>query len=362
MLRLVSMLGLAALAACGDDDSPMRMPDAASDARNDADAGGRDADASNMMDARPDAPPPDAMPDADPPTDCMGPPGLYVSGSCEVLAEGVRPFAPEYELWSDGADKERFVFVPAGTTIDTTDPNHWIFPAGTRFYKTFSIAGMRLETRLLEKVSGGTGPAAWAMRVFVWNEDQDGALEATEGVEDVLGTEHDVPAATACAQCHTGGISDVPLGFGAIQLAHDELPLTLATLVEEGLLTDSITDETAAVPGSDVERAALGYLHANCGGCHGGDSPAGLMTLALRVGLTSVDETGVFLSAVGQPARAGADTSTARIEPGMPNASEVYRRMTLRMDPAQMPPLATEMLDDDGLDVVRLFIESLPPR
>ena len=51
------------------------------------------------------------------PAGCVGPPGLYAEGSCAELAAGVRPFHPRFALWSDGTDKERFVYLPPGTRI-----------------------------------------------------------------------------------------------------------------------------------------------------------------------------------------------------------------------------------------------------
>ena len=96
-----------------------------------------------MMD---DAGSDDAGSDGGPAT-CEGPPGLYVGGGdCTELAEGVRPFHPRYPLWSDDADKERFIYLPPGTQIDTTLPDRWEFPMGTRLYKPFSR--MRVSRRL----------------------------------------------------------------------------------------------------------------------------------------------------------------------------------------------------------------------
>jgi predicted neuraminidase len=63
----------------------------------------------------------------------------------------VRSYRPKYELWSDGSTKQRFIYLPPNTQIDTTNPDRWAFPQGTRLYKTFSIDGLRLETRVSEK-------------------------------------------------------------------------------------------------------------------------------------------------------------------------------------------------------------------
>src|SRR5262245_12020436 len=62
------------------------------------------------------------------------------------------PFVPQYPLWSDGAEKLRWVRLPEGSKIDVTDVDAWRFPAGTRFWKQFVWAGSKVETRMIWKV------------------------------------------------------------------------------------------------------------------------------------------------------------------------------------------------------------------
>ena len=47
-------------------------------------------------------------------------------------------FTPTWRLWTDGAVKRRWVSLPPGGTIDTSDPDRWVFPVGTRFFKEFA--------------------------------------------------------------------------------------------------------------------------------------------------------------------------------------------------------------------------------
>lgn len=59
--------------------------------------------------------------------------GLYTSRrSSHELQPGVTPYTPQFELWSDGASKRRFIWLPAGAQIDTRDPDAWQFPTGTK--------------------------------------------------------------------------------------------------------------------------------------------------------------------------------------------------------------------------------------
>src|SRR5262249_10101463 len=75
--------------------------------------------------------------------------GLYEDLLTRKLASNVIAFAPDHKLWSDGAEKARWILLPDGKQIDGSDPDHWVFPIGTRFFKEFSLEGRPLETRLI---------------------------------------------------------------------------------------------------------------------------------------------------------------------------------------------------------------------
>jgi hypothetical protein len=335
---------------CGDDDAV--LPDAGP-----ADVGG-DRDAQDVFDGGVDTGPPDAGVDAGRP--CDGPPGLYADPRCSVLSAGVLPFNPRYWLWSDGTDKQRFISVPEGSVIDTSNSDAWVFPRGTRIWKNFDLDGRHLETRLFEKNGDGVGIGSWIMRTFQWNESQDGVFEVTEGAENVLGTDHDIPSRAVCVQCHNGrGQPDVPLGFGAIQLNHGDTSITLANLNDMGWLSDYVDPSEVAVPGEAAAQEALGYFHANCSHCHGGDSPMAGLNFKLEVGLGEVRETQTWMTAVSQPSIFTMDEAVLRIAPGDAARSTAVVRMDSRADGVQMPPAATEITDPVGLETVRTWIDSL---
>src|SRR5262245_46399422 len=71
-----------------------------------------------------------------------------------------RPFALQYSLWSDGATKTRWVYLPPGTSIDARNDDNWEFPVGTRFWKEFAFNGRKVETRMLWKTSASRWIAA----------------------------------------------------------------------------------------------------------------------------------------------------------------------------------------------------------
>ncbi len=353
---VLSVLLGAATLGCGGNPSP-------------ADGGPTDA-GPPPVDSGTDAGPPDSGP---PPEDCEGPPGLYAPGSCTVLAEGVRPYQPRFSLWTDGADKERFIYLPPGTQIDTRDPDHWVFPIGTRIYKTFAYDGVLVETRVFVKEQLGTGPIVWDMRTYAWNAEQDAVRDVTNEPlslrENVLGTEHDIPSGAQCQECHSSSL-DATNSFTAIQLNHDLGGVTLADLRNEGLMTHDIEPGMAGIPGTPAEVEALGYLHANCGNCHrqtppgegcvGAGCASGLL-LWVNVGVPSVEATSTYQTAVGVPGGypLPSVTGACRVHPGQPDMSTLVYRMAQRGTSAQMPPLGTELAHSAGIDVVRAWIAGL---
>jgi len=310
---------------------------------------------------------------------CQGPPGLYADDACEIVDIGVRPYRPRYALWSDGADKERYVYLPSGTRIDTSDPDDWVFPVGTRIYKTFAHEGVRLETRLLEKTSEGEGPGAWSMRTYAWNAAQDRVTDVTDAGEDVrtdvLGTEHDIPSGSECTDCHSGA-RDVVNSFSAIQLNHIAAGFSLETLSLEGWLTAPIALSDAEIPGSEIEAAALGYLHANCGNCHRADAAGECMAQSSRarqacssglhmwvdVGLDSVEQTATHQTGIGQPHTFFfEDTTPCRIVAGSPEESSVVFRVSSTDPFDRMPPLGTERVHAEGVTILEAWIAGMPP-
>src|SRR5690242_16817652 len=51
--------------------------------------------------------------------------GLYSNIRDKTLAKGVEPYKPGVVLWSDGAEKQRWISLPKGKKIDTSTPIEW---------------------------------------------------------------------------------------------------------------------------------------------------------------------------------------------------------------------------------------------
>ncbi len=361
------VIACCALAAgCSDDEEPV-LPEAM-DGSTRAD-GATDAevfvpiDAAVPMEAGADAAATDAsddagdsQPDAAPNTAPMhlSETGLYAPGSQSALADGVMAYAPRYELWSDGAEKLRYLLLPEGETIDTSDMDAFVFPIGTKAWKEFSRDGVRLETRLLWKTEDG-----WSHAAYAWNEAQTEATATPRGAADVLGTQHDIPSRIECRECHDGA-GDTLLGVSAFQLAHEGEGLTLDQLEADGRLSN--TPPAGLARPDTLEWNALGYLHANCGTCH---NPRGTgfdrvdIELWMRTSELDVTSTRTYATCVDVAIEQTTGDDTARIEPGSAEDSALITRMKLRNAEEAMPPIASERTDDAGIALVEQWIDSL---
>jgi hypothetical protein len=351
---------LLALAACDAHEASQAAADAATtDAPEEV---AIDAAAGNAPVIDADASVPAPAPYPRPSYQRLSETGLYADPAAQVVASGLARFHPAHVLWSDGADKDRLVFLPPGTRIDTSDMDHWVFPIGTKLWKQFARGGQRLETRLIERY--GPGPEDYWMGSFVWTPDQQDAVFAPDGAANVNGTDHDAPAAKVCLSCHRGDRGRV-LGLSAIQLSHAGDDLTLAALAAGGHLSHPPPPGVDyPVPGDATTAAALGYLHANCGHCHnqaGTSWPDTQVVMRLRVGERDPATSELVQTLVGHPLNYFRHpTLRVRVAPGDPAASAVIFRMKARGDRDQMPPLATKHPDPVGIELLTRWIAGLP--
>ncbi len=281
--------------------------------------------------------------------------GLYCDISRGIVDQDAKAYALRYSLWADGADKLRYLKLPSGARIDTRDMDGWIFPVGTKVWKQFSLDGVKIETRLLEKKSDGE----WFMMPFAWDDAEQDAYPVPEGEQNAHGTPHDIPSTGQCQTCH-GRTADVLNGVAALELASaNPRGVTLAKLVQEQRLTDP-PRSVVRFPGDPVAAKALGYLYANCAECHRGpEAPAGL-DLSTSVEDTEVETTRAYVTAVDQPLRIWVGRGyTLRIDPGHPGGSAVIARMSTRVPANQMPKIDTEVVDEQGVQTVSDWIQTL---
>ena len=294
--------------------------------------------------------------------------GLYSDWATKTVASSARQYDPGLHLWSDGANKTRWIYLPPGTKIDTSDMNQWMFPPGTKVWKEFVVGGVRLETRLIWKRPSG----AWYFTVYRWSADgSSSTTELTTGELDADDHGYEIPTQSACYDCHNGRL-DAVLGFEALALSTPQASgVTMASLTAGNLLT-APPPSPLKIPGDATAVAALGYLHMNCGvSCHNRDfGQAGYTNSLMRLDdttLASVMTTDTWTTGMGVNANfpvAGL-TNPKDFAPCNPGGSSAYYRMNHRdgVDGAptgtQMPPKISHKVDTEGAAMIAAWLNGL---
>lgn len=323
------------------------------------------------------SPPPDPFkdcvePDTGLPTDlfCTR---LYADRTAKPLGSGVMSYTPGVVLWSDGAEKQRYFYLPPSAKIDTSNLDAWKFPVGTKAWKEFRLDGKLVETRLFWKRNETT----WESGTYVWNPDGTATLNTAAPKGVILPNGYEIPTQKDCDKCHHGG-SDKLLGIEAVALSLPSAQgATLTALAAGGYLTTPPSKTAMTLPEDATGKAAgaLGYLHANCGmPCH---STRGLgdetkLVLRLRAGElwpasgapVPVEGTDLYKATINQ------DGTTAsvnqqfpgahRVTPGAHDKSLVWLVSHLRGN-YQMPPLVSHKVDDVGTQRLADWIDALHP-
>lgn len=304
--------------------------------------------------------------------------GLYVSGSVATTDPRNRLFAPQYPLWTDGAAKSRWIYLPPGSAIDTSNPYRWVFPVGTRVWKEFRFGGRKVETRFIWHAS----ESQWVFATYHWNEAQtDADLAPPEGRRNVVevapGRFHNIPGISDCAACHGSKPANL-VGVNALQLSTDRDPnaihaepleagmITVATLNAEGLLSPARPELVATpprIPAADPQtRALLGYFAANCGMCHnrsgeiGPNAPS--LDFADLVGsggdiMSRLASHRTMWQVPGQP-----EGTAVMLDRAAPAASAMLARMRSRRPSSQMPPLGTVVRDEEAIRAIEKWMAS----
>lgn len=283
-----------------------------------------------------------------------------------------REYKPQYPLYSDGASKRRWIYVPAGQKIDTTDLDNWAYPVGTITLKEFSYDGKKIETRMMEKVLAGNGFDKWKTYTYIWKTDQSDAdllvLSASETSfylrtmsensiyqAEVVKDNYRMADPAQCAQCHNRGAKDTVLGFSYLQLSNVDLRVNINTLKSEKLLSnppenlDEIKADTAEA------KAAMGYMQGNCAHCHTGVAAAnGSINSAPQrfkhlSGILTQSQEPIMLAIASKP---------SLLLPGkLAISSIIYEKFAMK----KMPKIGITTVNPYGKAAFEKWIASMPP-
>ena len=306
--------------------------------------------------------------------------GVFSDTPKRIASPGLIPYDLNVAFWSDGADKSRWIAVPAGQ-IAFSPSGEWRFPAGTVFVKSFDLptdaanpgAKRRLETRVLVRDSKGGVYGA----LYKWRPDgSDADLLEASATEDIQvksagGEIHDqtwyYPSRQDCLTCHTAGAGGV-LGVKTRQLNRPfAYPSGIAdnelrTWSHLGLFAPAFKDadmrEFAALASAEdgarsLQDRARSYLDANCAQCH---RPGGTVANFDARYDTPLEKQGL----IDGPVLIDQGIDRPRvISPHDIWRSIAYMRVATMGD-IRMPPLARETIDEKGVRLLGEWINSMP--
>lgn len=289
--------------------------------------------------------------------------GFFADPAAQVPAAGVIPYRLNTPLYSDGADKLRFVYLPAGAKLSAGEDGLLQFPVGSALIKTFAFgagAGRTLiETRLLLHRAEG-----WVALPYRWNPAQTEARLALAGARVKAVTpageaiSYRVPNKNQCKECHGLQGAVIPLGPKARNLERE----WLAGLVTAGHLA-------RIPPGSDTlprwegrgqaapAAAARAYLDVNCAHCHRPGGMASNSGLDLR--WQQQDPAAIGIGKRPVAAGRGSGGLLFDIVPGKPGESITVHRMKSTEGGIAMPELGKATVDNEGVAVIERWIASL---
>ena len=300
--------------------------------------------------------------------------GLYSADDPTQYAADVMPYKPGVTLWSDGAEKHRYLHLPPGMTIDTSVQDAWKFPVGTKAWKEFVVNGVLVETRLFSKRS----ETLWDSGTYIWDAAGSAATLNTAAKGIILDSGYEVPTQKDCDKCHHGG-SDRLLGVEAVALAlPDAEGATLTALAQQGALSNPPATTAITIPEDSTGQAAaaIGYVHANCGmPCHSSRGLGDETKLVLRLRAdefwapdgspiqTPVAMLDTYVSTVNQMPTTAAVAQqfpgALRVTPGDHTKSLIWLVAHLRGN-YQMPPLVSHAIDEAGTAKLASWIDALP--
>ena len=295
----------------------------------------------------------------------------FFAGSPDRPNPALIPYSVRNPLFSDYAEKARFISLPEDAYLHVGPDGRVDFPVGTALIKSFAYrtdaGGLdTIETRVLLHRADG-----WLALPYVWNEDRTDAVLKVAGArmdvvfDDPSGERHEisygVPNKNQCKQCHNrdGKLSPIGPVWPDMEFPregdHERLK-ELASFPRNGLFATPRWDD----PAEPIARRAGAYLQANCAHCHSRSGSASNSGLFYDERLGEYAVSGYLKRPVA--AGRGSGSFDFIVDPGHPERSILLYRMH-SLDPGvAMPEIGRATAHTEGLAVVTEWIAGLETR
>lgn len=274
-------------------------------------------------------------------------------------ATGVQLYEINSTLFTDYAQKQRLIRLPAGATMKPNGNDLLpIFPDNTLIAKTFfyniddrdpSLGKQIIETRIFLKIAG-----QWQAADYIWNAAQNEATYTIDGSQkpisyiDINGATQDVqyqiPSQQDCFTCHNNNDVLFPIGmklrsmnFVPSYANQNQLDFFVSRGILEGVTSAGVSvlpDWTDSATYTLDERARA-YIDINCAHCHQPGGSIQSFGLDFRFE-TPFDDTGIYA-----------------------NRGEIEARFGSTLPTYRMPQLGRTVIHEEALEMLIEYIDAL---
>jgi uncharacterized repeat protein (TIGR03806 family) len=258
-------------------------------------------------------------------------------------------------LFTDYAEKQRLIKIPAGTMLNAVNDGLPEFPEGTILAKTFfyyndardTLKGKKIiETRLLIK-SG----ESWNVGTYIWNEEQSDAKLVSVGVDKTINwvdrvgkarvISYHIPGKNECTTCHQSSDVILPIGPKIRNLnitvsRNGQSVNQLEHLANSHVMENTDPSSFGVLPDwkntqFSISARARAYLDVNCAHCHNekGFAPGEHLFLSYELSLED-----------------------SRI---------AHKKGTIvdKIESGEMPKIGTTIVDEEALVLIKNYVDSL---
>ncbi|QJQ33340.1 hypothetical protein GV829_13575 [Sphingomonas lacunae] len=275
------------------------------------------------------------------------------------------PYTLATPLFSDYAEKRRYIYVPQGSRMHANADGLIEFPVGTALIKSFGYpqadgSYRTIETRLLLRRASG-----WVALPYIWRPDGSDADLRVAGARQMVdfadsagnrySISYAVPNRNQCKTCHELSGAVTPIGP---KLRNMELAAPARALVTGADWTLASMPRWDDAGTGSLDARARAYLDVNCAHCHNPRGSASNSGLFLEYERPPSMTTGLFKRPVA--AGRGSGGHDYAIAPGHPEHSILAYRMGSTDPGIAMPELGRAVVHREGLRLIDEWIAAMP--
>lgn len=296
--------------------------------------------------------------------------GFFQGGADKPVA-GLIGYSLGTPLFSDYADKQRYIALPKGASLNIDSDGRVHFPVGTALIKSFGYPDDTgklkiIETRLLLHRAEG-----WVALPYVWRPDGKDAELKVGGVRvpasfktpdgTAMTISYAVPNKNQCKQCHSSNDRIEPIGpiwqnMVFADAAQKKALMHSARVPRNALNREARWDDAKS---GTLEQRSLAYLRVNCGHCHRPTGSASNSGLFFDGRTGSPSELGIGKRPVA--AGRGSGNLDFVIDPGHPERSILLYRLKSTDPGIAMPELGRAAIHKEGAQLLEDWIKAMKP-